>query len=110
MNTWLFDFLHNSSKIKPSTFQRYEGIYRNYIKNSEIAGLKLIDCNLMKLQKFFNELSKEKTYSQLKWINDVLKLFFNWCIDSCYMLKNPCLKIDLKGSKTQILYLIKIKK
>lgn len=110
MNTWLFDFLHNSSKIKPSTFQRYEGIYRNYIKNSEIAGLKLIDCNLMKLQKFFNELSKEKTYSQSKWINDVLKLFFNWCIDSCYMLKNPCLKIDLKGSKTQILYLIKIKK
>lgn len=102
MNTWLFDFLHNSSKIKPSTFQRYEGVYRNYIKNSEIAGLKLIDCNLVKLQKFFNELSKEKTYSQLKWINDVLKLFFNWCIDSGYMLKNPCLKIDLKGNKTDI--------
>ena len=30
MSTWLFDFLHKSSKIKPSTFQRYEGIYRKY--------------------------------------------------------------------------------
>lgn len=103
MSTWLFEFLHNSSKIKPSTFQRYEGIYRNYIKNSDIAGLKLIECTTIRLQKFFNELYQNKTYSQLKWINDVLRLFFNWCIDNGYMLKNPCLKVDLKGNKTNIL-------
>ena len=58
MHTWLFDFLHNSSKIKPSTFQRYESLYRNYIKESEIAGNKLINIKTKHLQKFYNNLSK----------------------------------------------------
>ena len=81
MSTWLFDFLHKSSKIKPSTFQRYEGIYRKYIKKSDIAGLKLQDCNTIKLQKFFNDLSETYSYTQLRYLRDVLRNFFNWCIE-----------------------------
>ncbi len=103
MSVWLFDFLHKSSKIKPSTFQRYEGIYRKYIKNSDIAGLKLKDCNTIKLQKFFNDLSKTYSYSQLRYLCDVMRNFFNWCIDSGYILKNPCLKIEIKGNKSEII-------
>ena len=103
MNTWLFDVLHNSSKIKPSTFQRYESIYRKYIKKSEIAGLKLANINNLKMQQFFNKLSKTYSYSQLKYLNSVLKTFFNWCIDSGYILKNPCLKVDIKGNKNDII-------
>ena len=103
MNTWLFDFLHNSSKIKPSTFQRYEGIYRKYIKSSTIAGIKLQECTTIKIQKFLNELSKTYSYSQLKYLSDVMRTFFNWCIDSGYLLKNPCLKVELKGNKTDII-------
>lgn len=103
MHTWLFDFLHNSSKIKPSTFQRYEGIYRNYIKKSSIAGLRAYTFTTLQLQKFYNKLSDTCSYSQLKTLNTVLKVFFNWCIDQGYILKNPCLKIDLKGNKTEII-------
>ncbi len=103
MHTWIFDFLHGSSKIKPSTFQRYEGIYRNYIKESSIAGLKTYSFTSIQLQKFYNELSKNHSYSQLKTLNTILKIFFNWCIDNGYILKNPCLKIDLKGNKTNII-------
>lgn len=103
MNTWLFDVLHNSSKIKPSTFQRYESIYRKYIKKSEIAGLKLTNINTLKMQQFYNKLSKTYSYSQLKYLNSVLKTFFNWCIDSGYILKNPCLKVDIKGNKSDII-------
>lgn len=103
MSVWLFDFLHQSSKIKPSTFQRYEGIYRKYIKNSNIAGLKLKDCNIIKIQNFFNTLSKDYSYSQLRYLCDVMRNFFNWCIDSGYMLKNPCIKIELKGNKSEII-------
>lgn len=103
MHTWLFDFLHNSSKIKPSTFQRYEGIYRNYIKKSSIAGLRVYTFTTLQLQKFYNELFDTHSYSQLKTLNTVLKIFFNWCIDQGYILKNPCLKIDLKGDKTKII-------
>lgn len=103
MNTWLFDVLHNSSKIKPSTFQRYESIYRKYIKESEIAGLKLVNINTLKMQQFHNRLSKTYSYSQLKYLNSVLKTFFNWCIDSGYILRNPCLKVDIKGNKNDII-------
>lgn len=103
MSTWLFDFLHKSSKIKPSTFQRYEGIYRKYIKESTIAGLKIKDLNTIKLQKFFNNLSEKYSYSQLRYLCDVLRNFFNWCIDSGYILKNPCLKIEIKGNKSDII-------
>lgn len=103
MSVWLFDFLHKSSKIKPSTFQRYEGIYRKYIKNSDIAGLKLKDCNTIKLQKFFNNLSNTYSYTQLRYLCDVMRNFFNWCIDSGYILKNPCLKIEIKGNKSEII-------
>lgn len=103
MSMWLFDFLYKSSKIKPSTFQRYEGIYRKYIKNSSIAGLKLNECNTVKLQFFFNELSKTYSYTQLRYLCDVMRNFFNWCINSGYILKNPCSKIEIKGNKSEII-------
>jgi len=104
MHTWLFDFLHNSSKIKPSTFQRYESLYRNYIKESEIAGNKLINIKTIHLQKFYNNLSKKGySYSQINTLNTVLKVFFNWCIDNDYILKNPCTKVNIKGNKNEII-------
>lgn len=104
MHTWLFDFLHNSSKLKPSTFQRYEGVYRNYIKESSIAGNKVYNFNLIQLQQYYNELYKENySYSQINTLNTILKVFFNWCIANGYMLKNPCLNVDIKGNKTDII-------
>lgn len=104
MHSWLFDFLHNSSKIKPSTFQRYESIYRNYIKDSMIAGNKLVKTKSLQLQKFYNELSKKGySFSQINTLNTVLKVFFNWCIDNDYILKNPCTKISIKGNKNDII-------
>ena len=104
MQTWLFDFLHNSSKIKPSTFQRYEGVYRNYVKDSEISGLKVHNTNIIQLQTFYNKLSKEGyTYSQIVTLNKVLKVFFNWCIINGYAIKNPCINIEIKGNKSNII-------
>lgn len=104
MYSWLFDFLHNSSKIKPSTFQRYEGLYRNYIKNSEISGTKIVNIKSIQLQNFYNRLSKEGySYSQINTLNTFLKVFFNWCIDNDYILKNPCLKVNIKGNKNDII-------
>lgn len=104
MYSWLFDFLHQSSHIKPSTFQRYESIYRNYIKNSNIAGLRICDITNLKLQKYYNNLSENNfTYSQIKTLNKILTTFYNWCIDNDYVLKNPCTKINIKGDKNSII-------
>lgn len=103
MHIWLFEFLNNSSKIKPSTFQRYEGIYRNYVKTSSIAGTKISKINPIQIQKYYNELSQTKTYSQLNTLNTILKVFFNWCSVNGYIMKNPCLNLNLKGNKTDII-------
>ena len=102
MHSWLFDYLHNSSKIKPATFQRYEGIYRNYIKNSSIAGLKLSEINTLKLQQFYNNLHTKHTYSQVQNMDKVLKSFYRWAIDNGYTLKNPCSNVSIKGNKSDI--------
>lgn len=56
MHLWLFEIIRISSKIKPSTFQRYEGIYRNYILNSEIYGMKLCDLKAIQIQRYYNKL------------------------------------------------------
>lgn len=64
MKIWLFNFLNNSTSIKPSPFQRYEVIYRNYIKKSPIAGTKITKLNSIQIQKYYNDLSKDKTYTQ----------------------------------------------
>ena len=104
MQTWLFDFLHDSSKIKPSTFQRYEGVYRNYVKDSEISGLKVHNANLIQLQAYYNKLSKEGySYSQIETLNKVLKVFFNWCVTNGYAMKNPCINVEIKGNKSEII-------
>lgn len=103
MKIWLFDFLHNSVSIKPSTFQRYEGIYRNYIKSSPIAGTKITKLNSVQIQNYYNDLSKDKSYSQISTLNKVLKVFFNWCYKDGYIIKNPCSNLTLKGNKTDII-------
>ena len=102
MHSWLFDYLHNSSKIKPSTFQRYESIYRNYIKESSIAGLKLSEITTLKLQQFYNKLASDHTYSQIQNMDKVLKSFYRWSISNGYTLKNPCTSISIKGNKSDI--------
>lgn len=103
MKIWLFDFLHNSVSIKPSTFQRYEGIYRNYVKSSTIAGTKITKLNSVQIQNYYNDLSKDKSYSQISTLNKVLKVFFNWCYKDGYIIKNPCSNLTLKGNKTDII-------
>ena len=103
MHIWLFDFLNKSSNIKPSTFQRYEGIFRNYIKNSSLAGTKITKINTIQIQNYFNELSETKSYSQLKTLNTILKVFFNWCVNNGYVIKNPCKNLNIKGNKSDII-------
>ncbi len=61
---WLFQIKKN--EIKPSSFQSYEGTYRNYIKDSDISGLKVYNTKSIQIQEYYNKLGKDKTYSQIK--------------------------------------------
>lgn len=105
MNYWIYDYLKDSTKLKPSTFDRYEGIYRNYISTSSLAGIKIDKLTMINIQNYYNYLydTEKKTYSQIYTVNKVFKTFLNWCIDNGYILKNPTTKITIKGKKADLI-------
>lgn len=108
MYKWLFQIKKN--EIKPSSFQSYEGTYRNYIKDSDIAILKVYNTKSIQIQEYYNKLGKTKTYSQIKKLNKLLKQFFFYAEREGFILKNPCNNItipnktDKKSIKEEIEY------
>ncbi len=92
MKNWLFEVVNVSNKVKPTTFERYEGIYRNYIKTSPIASIQLKDIKSLQIQKYYNGLyDAGKTTSQIISLNKLLKHFFTYAVNEGYLLKNPCI-------------------
>lgn len=96
LHKWLFQIKLN--EVKPASFQSYEGIYRNYISNSEIAGLKVFSTKSIQIQNYYNKLGKTKTYSQIKKLNKLLKSFFIYAEKEGFILKNPCNNITIPNS------------
>lgn len=96
---WLYEVVKNS--VKESTFERYEGVYRNYIKDSEIALLEIKNISNIVIQKYYNKLSKTKTASQIKSVNKLLKYFFNYCVYDDIIRKNPCNRIIIKDKNVK---------
>lgn len=99
---WLFQVKKN--EVKPSSFQSYEGTYRNYIKESDISGLKVYNTKSIQIQEYYNKLGKNKTYSQIKKLNKLLKQFFFYAEREGFILKNPCNSITIpnKSNKKSI--------
>lgn len=93
MNKWLFNIKLN--ELKPSSFQAYESIYRLYIKESNIGGLEVYKIKSMHIQEYYNKLGKEKSYSQLKKLNKLLKTFFSYAEREGFILKNPCNNVTI---------------
>ncbi len=106
MKAWLFDVKLN--ELKPSSFQSYEGIFRNYIVPSPIAGQLVSEIKSIQIQKFYNNLGKEKSYSVIKKINKLLKSFFIYAEAEGYIVKNPCNKLTIPNkiakAETEIEY------
>ncbi len=91
MKSWLFEVVKMSGNIKPTTFARYEGLYRNYIENSPIACISLDTLQPIHIQRYYNKLFKNnKSSNQINYINKFLKQFLNYSVDCGYMLRNPC--------------------
>jgi len=105
IHSWLFEIVRVSNKIKPSTFQRYEGIYRNYIENSELYGLKISNIMSLQFQRYYNKLKEDgKSSSIIKNLNKLLKTFFNYAVDEDYLVKNPCMgkKLVIPGGDIKL--------
>lgn len=103
MHIWLFEIVRVSDKIKPSTFERYEGIYRRYIKNSPLYLIKLDSIRTLDIQRYYNSLSSEgKSKNIILALNKLLKQFLFYAVDEGYLIKNPCVskRIVIPGENT----------
>jgi integrase len=90
MHTWLWEIERRNGN-KSSTFERYEGIYRNYVENSDIGILVVSEIRKIALQKHYNKMLNEgKTYSQIINLHKLLNKFFNYAEQDGYVIKNPC--------------------
>ena len=100
-HTWLFDFRIND--LKPSSLERYEGIYRNYIYNSPIGKKALTNLRAADIQSYYNALtSSGKSPSNIRMINKALKASLNEALKQNYIVKNYCDSITLpKVSKSE---------
>ena len=92
---WNIEFLKGHAS---TTFDRYEGIYRNYIETNPLGYMMLDKIDKVILQNHYNAMFKEgKTYSQIKNLNKLLVKFFIYCITERHLLVNPCKGISLKA-------------
>ncbi|WP_195980238.1 tyrosine-type recombinase/integrase [Clostridium butyricum] len=88
LGNFYYDWLWNIKKaaLKASTFEKWEGIYRNYIKpNKGLNNAKITDIDTMYLQKITTALLKKHTVSQIKTLNS--------CLGNCFRYAKSINKI-----------------
>lgn len=97
---WLFEVKKNEVKI--TSFEKYEGLYRNYISNAPFSNILLNEIKSLPIQKYYNELSKTKNDTLIKNIHKILRNFFDYAEREEYIIKNPCANITLPKSKKTV--------
>lgn len=88
LGNFYYDWLWNIKRpsLKDSTFEKWEGIYRNYIKpNKGLNEAKLTDIDTLSLQKITTALLKKHTVSQVKTMNS--------CLGNCFRYAKSINKI-----------------
>jgi len=95
INEWLWN-IERYSGIKSSTFERYESIYRNHIKDSMIGRIQVSEVNKMIIQRYYNELlDSGKSTIFLDKLNKFLSKFFKFAQSEGYIVRNPIYGLKL---------------
>lgn len=96
-------WLYNVKRVgvKASTFARYEGSFRNYIKGSSLAMMKLSKLTSANMQAYINYMDEELNASAptIKATIKVWKLFTSWAYEEGYFPKDPCRNVSLPSSR-----------
>lgn len=92
--SWLFDY--RKQDLKPKSFQRYHGIYKNYIENTNFGNIKLNDLRTTHLQRHYKKLlDNGVTPTTIRQINTNLKTCLNEAERQGYIQKNWCKLVTL---------------
>lgn len=94
--TWLEEY--QKKNVKPRTYLRYEGLYRNYIKGSSLAKVKLTNLKVTHLRKYYNQLIEAgASNSVINTLNAKLKTCLAEAERQELISKNPAKIITLKS-------------
>ena len=84
---WLFEV--NFMNKKPSTKERYEGLYRNYIKDSSISSINIKDINQTDIQKYYNALVKKGiSVSTIKQLHKIIAPSLRYAYNNNLIIKD----------------------
>lgn len=92
LGDFMYEWLWNVKRknLKPSTFERWEGIYRLYIKpNKGLNNKKIVDLDTMHLQKITNQLLETHTVNQVRNMNRCIKTCLEYAIAINKIKHNP---------------------
>lgn len=92
LGNFFYEWLWNIKKqeLKASTFDRIEGIYRNYIKPTKnLNSAKLTNIDTLYLQKITNKLLENHTINQVKNLNKALSNCFKYAVSINKIKSNP---------------------
>lgn len=96
MYSWLWTIEKNSGN-KTSTFERYEGLFRNYINNSDIGKFEVNKINKIMIQGYYTDLIEKqgKSLSHIENTNKLLNKFFRYALSEGYIPRNPLTGLKL---------------
>ncbi|MHB9939839.1 site-specific integrase [Clostridium sporogenes] len=97
---WLFDV--HCINVKPSTKERYEGIYRNYVKDSPLSTIKIKDLTSKDIQDYYNSLIKKgKSVNSIKNLNKIIAPCIRYAFDNNIIIKDFSRSIVLPREKEE---------
>lgn len=101
----MYDWLWNIEKYngnKSSTFERYECVFRKYIRDTNLGRTALSSINKIIIQKFYNDhIFAGKSYSVISHINRLLNKFFRFAVNEAYIIRNPLNGLRLPRSNEE---------
>ncbi len=98
--TWLFEV--NFINKKPSTKERYEGLYRKYIKDSYISDINIKDITQTDIQRYYNNLLKKDTsVSTIKQLNKIIAPSIRYAYNNNLIIKDFTKGIILPAEKEE---------
>ncbi|ELC8402545.1 tyrosine-type recombinase/integrase [Clostridium perfringens] len=98
---WLFEV--NFINKKPSTKERYEGLYRNYIKDSSISSINIKDINQTDIQKYYNALVKKGiSVSTIKQLHKIIAPSLRYAYNNNLIIKDFTKAITLPTEKEEV--------
>lgn len=98
---WLFNIKRVDRDIKPTTFARYEALFRLHIKPYPIASMLMTKLSTATVQEYATSMYEDDGVSS-STIHSTIKLwrlFCSWAQEEGYLVRNPAKNVSIPGTK-----------